>query len=469
VGGAVLLANIGSIAGSIGAATWLLPAFGSMASARVIALLNVALGLVAAHYAVGSRMERLRWLLIPAGFAVFAAGMVPISIPYPMNALGGIPAKVVFVEEGELATVRVSAAERDERIRGMSIDGVTIGVTAGWNYPVYSKQVLIAHLPLWLEPRIRSAMQIGLGSASTLEALTRHPEIERIEAVEISPTVVKASRYFQESRSLNDPRVHLYVEDAIHHLLRTKREYDLIIADGKQNEDFSGNAKMMSRELYELVLRRLSDDGLFVQWIGASNLEADLTVMARTAANVFPHLNVFYDPPLSLLFVGSRKPLEGRARAESDVARQHMGADLGRLGFAEPELLRFEWMTDRAALLEVLGDGPHNTWNDAVIEFTAYRTNRAELGEKAFSAATNLDWLLEAAALSRGRAPRDLVAPEPERRRAHEQIRRAYRTLLRGDREGALVLAEEALALAPADPIVQRARARLQGPPSARP
>ena len=143
-----------------------------------------------------------------------------------------------------------------------------------------------------------------------------------------------------------------------------------------------------------------------------------------------------------------------------------MGADLRRLGFAAPELLRFEWLTDRAALLEVLGDGPHNTWNDAVIEFTAYRTSRSALGEMGFAASANLEWLLEAAAISRGRAPDDLVAVQPERRRAHDLIRHAYRSLLRGDREGALVLADEALGLVPADPVVQRSRGRMQRPSS---
>jgi len=464
IGGAVLLANIGSIAGSIGAAVWLLPNFGSMASTRGIALLNIALGLLAAHFALGSRGERLRWVLVLAGGATLAAGLVPSAIPYQMSALAGIPAHVLFVEEGEIATVRVSAADRDERIRGMSIDGVTIGVSAGWNYPVYSKQILIAHLPMWLEPRIRSVMQIGLGSASTLDALTRHPELERIEAVEISPTVVAASRYFEESRALDDPRVRVHVEDAIHHLLRSSGSYDLIISDGKQNEDFSGNAKMMSREFYELALSRLSSDGLFVQWIPLNNLEADLRAVVRTAGGVFEHLNIFYDPPLSLLFVGSREPLAGRQRADAAVAHRHMGADLSRLGFAAPDLLRFEWLTDREALLDVVGEGPQNTWNDSVIEFTAYRTRRTELGRQGFTASANLAWLLEAENHSHERAPSEFVAASEAQRRAHHLVRQGYRKLLGGDREAAIELVEQGLALAPSDFLTQRARRRLEAP-----
>ena len=111
---------------------------------------------------------------------------------------------------------------------------------------------------MWLEPRTRNVIQIGLGSASTLETLTRYPSLERIDAVEINAAVVRGAEFFDESRALSDPRVTVHVEDAIHYLLSTETTYDLIIADGKQNSDFSGNGKMLSLELYQLARERLS-------------------------------------------------------------------------------------------------------------------------------------------------------------------------------------------------------------------
>ncbi|MCA9512085.1 MAG: fused MFS/spermidine synthase, partial [Myxococcales bacterium] len=414
VGLAVLLANAGSIAGSIVAATVLLPTLGSMASSRAIACVNLAIGLVVAHAAPGSRGERLRWVAPLAIAGVCFAALVPSALPYRQSALGGLPTRVLFTEEGDLATVRVSESVENPRLRGMSIDGVTIGASAGWSYPIYSKQVLIAHLPMWLEPRIRTALQIGLGSASTLDALSRHPDLERIECVEISAAVVRGSAFFEESRVLADPRVHVAVEDAIHWLLRTPARYDLIVADGKQNDDFSGTAKMMSRELYALALDRLTDDGLFVQWVPIGNGVDELRAIVRTQATVFPHLDVFYDPPTSAIFVGSRRPLAGRERMPAAQARARMGRDLAALGLADPTDVRLEWLADREALVRAVGDGPLNTWDHAIVEFASYRADRRQQGALGYAAASNLAWLLDASADARARAPRDLVPATAE-------------------------------------------------------
>jgi len=464
VGTAVLLANAGSIAGSILAATWLLPTLGSMQSSRAIAATNVALGLLVAHFAPGSRAQRLRWTAPLALGALAFTASVPERIPYQRSALGGLPARVVFEEEGDLATVRVSEAIENPRLRGMSIDNVTIGASAGWSYPIYSKQVLIAHLPMWLEPRIRSALQIGLGSASTLDALARHGELERIECVEISAAVVRGSRYFEESRALADPRVRVAVEDAVHYLLRTPQRYDLIVADGKQSDDFGGTAKMMSAELYALALDRLSAHGLFVQWVPIGNGVDEFRTIVRTLASVFPELAVFYDPPTSAIFVAGREPLSGRARMPVATARARMREDLGRLGFADPLDLRFEWLADRAALAEAVGPGPLSTWDHSRIEFASYRADRREQGPLGFAAASNLDWLLEAGARAAARAPSDLVPSEPAVARAHAHVRRAYVELLRADRATALAQLELARAQAPDDAIVARAQRRIAQP-----
>jgi hypothetical protein len=455
----VLLANVGSILGSIGAATVLLPRLGSMGATRALVAVNVALALAVAHYVPGARRDRLRWLVPGVAAVALLAAWIPPVLPNPWNEMGGIASRVIFEEEGELATVRVNEAVARPELRGMSIDGTTIGVSAGWQFPVYSKQVLLAHLPLWLEPRATSALQIGLGSASTLDALTQHPTLDRIEAVEINAAVVRAARLFEESRALSDPRVTVHVEDAIHHLLRSREHYDVIIADGKQNADFSGNAKMLSLELYELALARLSDRGLFVQWIAVTNLPEDFSVVARTAASVFPHLHVFYELPRSALFVGSREPLEGRDRMARDAVPQAVVEGLRSLGIQELEWLRYGWMADRDALLQVVGAGPLNRWADPVIEFNAYRAAGSGLG--VYPGAANLSALLQAKALAVGRSPTGLLPRHVPTLQAHTWMQRAYAALLGGDGPGARAALERGLALAPGDPLLRRAALRI--------
>jgi hypothetical protein len=97
----------------------------------------------------------------------------------------------------------------------MSIDGTVIGVSKGGFSPIYRKQILLAHLPLVLDTRIRRVLNIGLGSASTLEALASHAELEKIDTVEINGSVVRGSRLFSEASALSDPRSQVFVDDVL--------------------------------------------------------------------------------------------------------------------------------------------------------------------------------------------------------------------------------------------------------------
>ncbi|MFP6655021.1 MAG: fused MFS/spermidine synthase [Myxococcota bacterium] len=456
VGAAVLLANLGSIVGSIGAATLLLPFFGSMGSTRLLVGVNVVLALTVAHYASGSRRERLRWVG-PAVIAVILfTALIPRTLPMTHNGLGRIPSKIVFEEEGELATVRVSESLETPSIRGMSIDGATIGVSAGWHFSIYSKQVLLAHLPMWLEPRIQNVLQIGLGSASTLDTLTEYPTLKKIESVEINAAVVRGAEFFEESRAFSDPRVTVHVEDAIHYLLSGDTPYDLIISDGKQNPDFSGNAKMLSQELYRLANNRLTEQGIFVQWISTKTLPEDYEVIVRTAASAFPFLNVFYELPSSTFLVGSRQPLGGRLRMAMEDVSPAASKSLERLQIGRLDLLRFSWMADRDALLEMIGPGPINRWSNSVIEFSAYRAASTDL--TSVQDAKNIRLLLDANELAVGRASADFVATDPNRREAHRLIRVALIAQKLGQTQKAGAALSRAGKLAPGDPVVLRVR-----------
>jgi len=459
VGGAVLLANLGSILGSIGAATVLLPWLGSMDSTRLLVGINVLLALTVVCFAPGSRPERLRWAGPVIITAVVFAALIPASLPNIRNALGRIPSRVIFEEEGELATVRVSEALKNPAIRGMSIDATTIGVSAGWRFSTYRKQLLLAHLPMWLEPRIRNVLQIGLGSASTLDTLTQYPTLEKIESVEINAAVVRGAEFFEESRAFADPRVTVHVEDAIHYLLSHDTRYDLIIADGKQGSDCSGNAKMLSQELYQIAHDRLTEHGIFAQWISTQTLPEDYEVIVRTAASVFPYLNVFYDLSTTTIIVGSRQPLDGRLHMATEDFPPAVSESLARIQLERLDLLRFGWMADRDALLEAIGPGPINRWSNSVIEFAAYRATLADIPSS--KDATNILLLLDARKLALDRAPAGFVAANPNRREAHRLIRVAFVELNLGRRQKAIAVLARARELAPEDPLVIRAQARL--------
>lgn len=464
VGSAVLFANLGSIAGSIGAATLLLPTFGSMGATKLLIAANVSLALVVAFFDTGTKIERSRWIVPGIAAVAIATAFIPATANYPWNPLGDIPSRVIFEQEGELATVRVAESIADPTLRGMSIDGATVGVSAGWRHATYSKQVILAHLPLALEPSLRSALQIGLGSASTLDSMTQHSTLERIDAVEINEAVVHGAAFFEESRALADPRVTVHIEDAIHYLLRTQSTYDMIVADGKQDMDFSGNSKVLSQEFYRLALARLSERGLFVQWIGTMNISEDFDVIVRTAASVFPHLNVFFHPARSIFLVGSKRPLDGREHMQQeDVPPRVMESLLG-VGIGEIDWLRLGWLADREALMKAVGNGPINRWGDPVIEFTAYRAPPESFS--GIASVQNIERLHEANAFAIDRTPSGFAPTDPDTREAHRLTQRAYAEFARRGTGKARLLVHRAKKLAPDDPIVARAVMQIRRRPA---
>jgi len=449
VGTAYLLANVGSIVGAVSAAVLLLPTLGTVGGTRAIVSLNLLLGIFILAELPVPTPRQLRIVAIAAAAAFATALVFPDRIRFPVDV------EIEFEEENDMGTVQVVHDRDEPRRKAMSIDGTIIGVSPGWHPTIHSKQILIAHLPLSIDRRLRSVVQIGLGSAGTIEALASYPTLERIEAVEINPAVVRGSQRFAESKAAADPRVRVVTEDAIHFLLRSRRTYDLVISDGKQNADFSGNAKLLSREFYALALARLSERGIFVQWLPVDTLHSDFRSILRTAAEVFPELELFVDPPGSVVLVGARQPLADRPRLPASAPEWTRAArDLAPFGMPSREQMWMRWMASRDAILEAVATAPLSTWNHSPVEFGAYRASAEELGR---AAASNLALLMEIHQRSRAEGDTGFGAADPATRRAHDLVRRAYLRLFEGKPSEAGRLAREALAASPKDPMAKRA------------
>ena len=50
---------------------------------------------------------------------------------------------------------------------------------------------MIVHVPMAVHPAVRDVLVIGAGDGGVIRELTRYPEIERIDMVEIDPLVVE--------------------------------------------------------------------------------------------------------------------------------------------------------------------------------------------------------------------------------------------------------------------------------------
>jgi spermidine synthase len=459
VGQAVLLANAGSILGAALGALAILPLLGTVGGTRALAGLNCALGCLLALRECAAPRRRLAWALTAGiAFAAFAA-LLPARLAFHGEGWALFASRTLaFEEEGDVATVQVWESRGRDVVRAMTLDGVVIAVSRGGFYPVYSKQRLLAHLPLLLDASIGRTLSIGLGSGSTLHALAAYPGVSQLDAVEISAGVVRASALFPESAVLADPRARLAVEDAVHHLLRSRQHYDLIVADGKQNPDFSSNWVLMSREFYAGALARIDGDGLFVQWLPLVTLADDFAMALRTFAAVFPEMEVFLNAPHWVALVGSRAPIAGRALPPPPPQAQ---ADLRYFRIGSREALLSYWVANRAALAAELGEGPLSTWNRTPLEFSAYK---ASAMRKQAAPRENLALLLRAHARAEQTGGSPFLPADSLFLRSTALLRSAHLRELEGDRRRAARLVQRALQINPADRVARYFSGQLREP-----
>lgn len=450
LGGAYLLANLGSIAGAIGGATLLLPGLGTVGATRLLAALNLALAVTLAW--VQRRTVRPPLLAVAGGALALVAACLALPASLPLageDLLPGVPGIVTSRRESDLATVQVKQHPLKPDQRCMQINGYGIGWSEGLrSHAGYRKQVLLAHLPLVIDPRIRRTLNVGLGSASTLHALAGYPQVERLDCVEINAAVVAAAREsFPDSAVLADPRVRLVVDDAVHYLLRSPDTYDLIVSDGKQDPFSPANAALLSREFYRFASRRLSDDGLFVQWMPLPSLEEDVAANLRTLCEVFPQVEVFHAPLNDLFFVAAKRPLAARPRLSDERFRTlPVARDLAAYNLDRPQALLARWVCGKPQLAAVLPPGPSSTWDRPLLDFSPFKARREQW---IAAAPTNLRRLVEA-----GERPRsDLPFPPGDDPvwRSTALVRRAVIEYLGGNALQARRLAEQAVEADPAD------------------
>jgi len=193
-------------------------------------------------------------------------------------------------------------------------------------------QVLLAALPLTLNPAVKDIMVIGLGSGVTCGTALRFP-VRSLEVVEISPEVVDAAEYFAEENhhALNDPRLRLHIEDARTFIQRTGKNYDLIISE-PSNPWMSGVADLYSIEHFSDCLRALNNGGMMAQWVHLYEMDDEtFEIIVKTFCSVFPQVTLWSMGGNDALLLGTRNELQPDFRtSEKAMASPEIRFDLAR-------------------------------------------------------------------------------------------------------------------------------------------
>lgn len=294
--------------------------------------------------------------------------------------------KLLMYEEGPTSTVSV---RQDQDTISLAINGRTNASDSIYDMPT---QVMLAQVPMVVAPKIDNGLIIGFATGVSVGAMLQSP-IQAVTCVELEPATVNASHFFDHvnNQPLKDPRAKLIIDDARTYLRVTPNRYDVIVSE-PSHPWVPGVANLFTQEFFEMGRQRLSDQGVFVQWLQIYQLSTDsLKSVLATYHKVFPHVLVFRVGGMAkgkdLILVGSNQPLN-LDKVHERFADKRIAAELARVELKSEEDFRGWFICDETKLGPAVAGAKINTDDNMHIETTVPREAFRPLMQ------SNADWIL---------------------------------------------------------------------------
>jgi spermidine synthase len=293
--------------------------------------------------------------------------------------------ELLMYREGPTATVSV---RRDQDTVSMAINGRTNASDSIYDMPT---QVMLGQLPVIVASRPSNGLIIGFATGVTVGAMLQSP-IKSVTCVELEPATVEGSQFFNHvnNRPLEDPRTRLVIDDARTYLRVTPKRFDIIVSE-PSHPWIPGVANLFTQQFFELGRSRLSEQGIFVQWVQIYQLSTEsLRSVLATYHKVFPHVLVFrvggVNKGKDLLLVGSNQRLSiDRLPQSCDDSR--MRAELARINLRSENDVKSWFVCDETRLGPAVAGAWINTDDNMHIETTVPREAFRPLMQ------TNADWV----------------------------------------------------------------------------
>ncbi len=298
--------SLGAAAGGLLAGFVMIPWLGTTATIIVAALLLFAGGMIWAQ-------RRAYWaaLLLPLLLAWPVRDFPPVSRLLP-QAHGG--SQDLYLYEDAMSITHV--VERKDGQRVLLSDLQRMDAASDPTSVALQKNQ--ARLALLLKPDAASALFLGLGTGISASGALPMPALE-ISAVELSRgSIDAAARWFGAVNGGVMEHIEVVQDDARRFLRTTAGHYDLIIGD-VFHPDLVGRSALLSVQQFRRARARLSEDGLFLQWLALNQFDQDaLETVLRSFYEVFPRGVLFMDG-FRLALVGPRHELP----AVSDIVARY--------------------------------------------------------------------------------------------------------------------------------------------------
>jgi hypothetical protein len=358
--------------------------YARLATAAIV--VNLAIGLVTPFLIFADRRVGMRgassWV---AATALLVLAVAPPGTPWRLLRSSPIeqqrepdPSPIVHHGVGRSASVVLFEKAGGWRLSTNGLPEARI-LRRGGPAVKWSAEHWLGAVGTMARPDARSLFVVGLGGGIVLESVPA--SIERIDVVELEAEVVRASRSIGGERRedpLADPRVQIITNDARGALLLSEERYD-VIASQPSHPWTAGSSNLYTREFFALVREHLSDDGVFVQWMGLRFIDAPLLrTLVATLLDVFPHVRVYRPSPEAVVFLAASRPLSMHRTASRVFAA--MPADFEEMGLSRAEDEAIALVLDEAGARDFAAGAPVGTDDRNWLQMRSPAVVRGERG-----------------------------------------------------------------------------------------
>ena len=233
------------------------------------------------------------------GGAVAGALLIWVCLPFasgtqiPADFLAAGRQLVAFREgfDGDLAVIR-----RDEEWIELEIDRWWQGSN------LKNQQVVGAHVPALLHPNPKNVLVVGAGTGQTPSRFLMY-DIDRLDCVDIEPTLFEFIHGHFDSKWMGDERVSLISEDGLNYLNHSDAMYDVIAIEVGQIFR-PGIAFFYTADFYHRSRQRLRPGGILTQLVSIPSLATDqFQGVIKTFLDAFPQSFLWYNSS-DLLLIG---------------------------------------------------------------------------------------------------------------------------------------------------------------------
>lgn len=155
---------------------------------------------------------------------------------------------------------------------------------------------MMVHTPLFTHPNPRTILVLGGGDGGIVRELSKHPQVKKIDLVEIDPMVVDTSKTYLPfvAVGFKDSRLTVHVEDASRFVRNKRNIYDVIVVDSP--DPIGAGRRLFHNQFYLNCFRALKEDGLLTAQSETPTFKHDLRIMRsmyKKLNGIFPIVNTF--------------------------------------------------------------------------------------------------------------------------------------------------------------------------------